>query len=90
MRTGSRWHLRVALSLVLLFDLALLTGMLCTADPLGPRLLARAPGILHALAGQPALVLPIALAGLVALALFAARPGRIGAAVAVLASIAVL
>lgn len=85
-RNGARWYLRVALSLVLLFDVAVVAGMLCLSDIDGPRVLLDAPPVLRALAGHPERVLPIAAIALVALARFASGPGHVGAALGVLAT----
>lgn len=89
-RTGARWYLRAALAAVLLFDLGLLAAMLSVADPDGPRVLEAAPRWLHAFAGRPELVVPVALLGAAAVVRFALAPGRIGAALGALAAIAVL
>lgn len=88
-RTGARWYLRIALAAVLLFDLALLTGMLLGGER-GPRALASAPALLQAILGRPELVLPLAIAGGVALVRFAMAPGRVGAALVAVACIGVL
>lgn len=89
LRRGARWYLRLALALVLLADLAIVSGMLVTGAP-GPRTLESAPGVLLALVGRPELVLPIAAVGLAALVRFALGPGRAGAGLAVLAVLGVL
>jgi len=88
-RSGARWHLRLALAAVLLFDLIFLSVTLSVDAP-GPRALAQAPAVLRALVGRPELVVPLGLLGLIALARFAARPGRAGAGLGVIAVIGVL
>src|SRR5690606_20141757 len=74
-RKGARWHLRLGLAAVLLFDLLFLSVTLSLEAP-GPRALAGAPAALRALIGAPELVVPIGLFGLAALVRFATGPGR--------------
>lgn len=89
LRTGARWHLRVALASILLFDLVLLAVTAATDAP-GPRTRHDAPALLLALTGHAELVLPLAALGAAALVRFALAPGRAGAALGVLAVLGLL